>query len=365
MAWGGSEELWYLGAQEALERGHSVFVSVFRWPTDAPKVQALEAEGAVIHRRRATPSLIHRLVSKLSVWIGLKSPGVLNPFSALESWRPDLVVITDGATYYTVDDPWLSSTLSSHFKGRYLIICQGNAQYHMPTDRSRAREFFAQARRVLFVSEGNRQQAYHQLASRIENSEVIQNPIQDSVRNIIPMPESDGVLIRFATVGRLAVSDKGQDLLLSVLSDPYWKDFPYHLHIYGSGPDRAYLEELIVYYGLSDKVTLEGYGDPSHIWTQCHCLIMPSIIEGTPLTLLEAMSAGRVCIATDVGGNSQWIQDGFNGYLIDAPKPDLIDRKMRLALADFDAWNRVAINARRTIEERAVYDQGSRILSYL
>ncbi len=365
MAWGGSEELWYLGAQEAQARGHSVLVSVFRWPTDAPKVQALEKKGAVIHRRRATPPLIHRLVSKLSARLGLKPPSFLNPFLALEKWRPDLVVVTDGATYYTVEDPWLSSTLSSYFKGRYLIICQGNAPYHMPSDRRRAREFFAQAARVLFVSEGNRRQAYHQLASRIENSEVVQNPIQDSVRNMLPMPEYDGGLIRFATVGRLAVSDKGQDLLLSALSDPYWKAFPYRLHIYGSGSDRAYLEELIAYYGLSEKVALEGYADPSHIWAKCHCLVMPSIIEGTPLTLLEAMSAGRVCIATDVGGNSQWIEDGFNGYLIDAPKPELIDRKMRQAVSEFDGWSRMAKEARRTIEERAVYDQGSAILSYL
>ena len=50
-----------------------------------------------------------------------------------------------------------------------------------------------------------------------------------------------------------------------------------------------------------------------------------------PLTLVEAMLCGRPCIATDVGGTSELIRDGINGFLAKAPTVELLDEAMNRA----------------------------------
>ena len=69
---------------------------------------------------------------------------------------------------------------------------------------------------------------------------------------------------------------------------------------------------------------------------------MPSIIEGTPLTLLEAMVLGRVCIVTRVGGNDEWVVDGRNGFLAEAPTRELLSNKLREAMDNLDKWPDIA-----------------------
>jgi glycosyltransferase involved in cell wall biosynthesis len=52
--------------------------------------------------------------------------------------------------------------------------------------------------------------------------------------------------------------------------------------------------------------------------------ILPSLHEGMPKTLLEAMACGLVCIGTDVDGINQIIEDGVNGYLAEGTQADAL-----------------------------------------
>jgi glycosyltransferase involved in cell wall biosynthesis len=71
--------------------------------------------------------------------------------------------------------------------------------------------------------------------------------------------------------------------------------------------------------GLSDRVVFAGYETVEKIWASNHVLVMPSRAEGLPLAIVEAMLCARPVIATDVGGNSEVIEDGITGFLADAP----------------------------------------------
>ncbi len=57
--------------------------------------------------------------------------------------------------------------------------------------------------------------------------------------------------------------------------------------------------------------------------------VLPSYREGTPRTVLEAMSMGRAIITTDVAGCRETVKDGYNGYLVDSHSPEAVASAMR------------------------------------
>ncbi len=70
-----------------------------------------------------------------------------------------------------------------------------------------------------------------------------------------------------------------------------------------------------------DKGVIEYFGETKDVrpyFEQCSVFVLPSYREGTPRTVLEAMSMGRAIITTDVPGCRQTVIDGVNGFLVPA-----------------------------------------------
>jgi len=78
--------------------------------------------------------------------------------------------------------------------------------------------------------------------------------------------------------------------------------------------------------------------------------VLPSLYEGAPKALLEAMACGLCCIATDVKGNAEVIQHGINGLLCNTDA-DSIQQAIRLAMGDKEMANMLGRNGVRTIQE--------------
>jgi glycosyltransferase involved in cell wall biosynthesis len=124
----------------------------------------------------------------------------------------------------------------------------------------------------------------------------------------------DAVLL--GTVARLD-SIKNHKMMLNAFSSLSSTAVPLHLVIVGDGDERDNLEKQITALGIQNKVTMTGYkSNPADYLNAIDIFLLPSFSEGTSMTLLEAMSLGKPCIATDVGGNSEVIQDGVTGLLI-------------------------------------------------
>jgi glycosyltransferase involved in cell wall biosynthesis len=342
-SWGGSEELWYQSAVKAIEDGHELGIFVYDWLEEPLKLSLIRKKGAQIFKRKRSFSRISRIAQKITRSLFSDSL-FMNPYKSVIDFKPDSIVITDGATYYTANDKWLTRILHE-FKGKYIVIVQGNSAYAFPDSRSEALELFNHAKKTVFVSDENRKQAFHQLARSFNKTTVIQNPVNLSSYDIRELPAFSNDIIHFAMIGRLSVSEKGQDIVFAIMAEAFWKKAPVKFHVYGVGRDLEYLKQLSVYYDVSDKIVFEGHADIEKIWSQCHALIMPSIHEGTPLTLLEAMVVGRICIVTDVGGNAAWIIDQENGYLAAAPTQDLFSEKMKQALENKHQWPAIAARA--------------------
>ena len=84
--------------------------------------------------------------------------------------------------------------------------------------------------------------------------------------------------------------------------------------------------------------------------------VTTSVSDGTPVSLLEAMSSGLPCIATSVGGIPEWITNGENGILIPPRSPEAVaDAILRLS-KDPDFRSRLGAAARATILARGKWD---------
>lgn len=89
------------------------------------------------------------------------------------------------------------------------------------------------------------------------------------------------------------------------------------VHIYGEGPQRPILENMIDQLALGDCVTLHGQiPRPQEALATLGLFVLPSINEGMPLVLLEAMAAGVPIVARDVPGVRDVVRDGHTGLLV-------------------------------------------------
>src|SRR5690606_32225425 len=131
------------------------------------------------------------------------------------------------------------------------------------------------------------------------NATLALNPFGGDYAAALPWP-SDEEPLRLACPARLLVRHKGQDLLLRALQLPHWNERKLQISLFGDGPNRRSLEEMAKA-DPANRVRFRGHVDSvEEMWRDQHALIMPSRREGLPIAMVEAMMAGRPCIATDV-----------------------------------------------------------------
>jgi len=122
------------------------------------------------------------------------------------------------------------------------------------------------------------------------------------------------------TMGRL-VPVKGLDVFLRaarILKD-HGKTAKFI--IAGDGPLRGLLQALSHQFGLEHEVLFLGHRNDSHdILGLMDLFVLPSLNEGIPLVLLEALALSRPVVATDVGGIPEVIEHGISGLLVRAGK---------------------------------------------
>lgn len=166
--------------------------------------------------------------------------------------------------------------------------------------------------------------------------------------------------ILIGTVGRLA-PEKGHIDLVRAFRIALAREKSLRLVIVGEGPMRGPIEEEVASAGLMGRVHLPGsLLHTSSLISAFDLFVLPSLREGLPLSLLEAMTAGLPCIATPVGSVGEVIEDGVTGRLVSPGDPQgiadailkllaspgeraqLAARARELALRDYSASRMVA-----------------------
>jgi glycosyltransferase involved in cell wall biosynthesis len=120
--------------------------------------------------------------------------------------------------------------------------------------------------------------------------------------------------------------------------------------IAGDGPEKAVLEKKARDLKVADRVVFLGQrNDVPELLNACDFFVLPSLLEGLPLSVLEAMSASRPVIATDIDGINEIIIDGENGLLVPPADPKALAEKIKLLLSDKSLAARLAVSGKETI----------------
>lgn len=177
----------------------------------------------------------------------------------------------------------------------------------------------------------------------------------DEIDRLAAEPGPDLVPGRFhvAAVGRLA-EEKGHRYLLEAVRLLRARGGPdVQLHLLGDGPLRASLEVIARDLGVADRVTFAGFcANPFAYVRRCDLFCLPSLNEGMPGALLEAMACGTPVVATDCPSGPREVLDGGRfGRLVPVADTKALADAIATIAGDGEGAKRVAVAARRRVEE--------------
>lgn len=158
-------------------------------------------------------------------------------------------------------------------------------------------------------------------------------------------------------MGRLSVL-KGVEYLIKAFSS-IKKEYPnLKLIIVGTGDFENYLRNLA--HGIED-VVFTGYvdslADKKLLYENCLAVAVPSLYEGLPMVVLEAMACRKAVIASDVGGIPMLVKHGKNGFLVKPGDSKGFEKFIRILLEDANLRKNMGSFGRRLVEKEFTVDR--------
>jgi len=169
-----------------------------------------------------------------------------------------------------------------------------------------------------------------------------------------PADGGEGATGYLLVVGRLRIR-KGVDVLLAAMPEVLRRHPAARLLIAGDGEHRAALERAAAALALGEAVSFLGRADAVRVRRLLRgaaALVVPSIYEGMPLVVLEAMEASVPVVASRVSGIPEVVEDGRTGWLVPPEEPASLAAALAAALDDPAAASRRGGAGRRLLAER-------------
>jgi glycosyltransferase involved in cell wall biosynthesis len=158
--------------------------------------------------------------------------------------------------------------------------------------------------------------------------------------------------LRLLSVGRLAPA-KGQLLLVQACARLHRDGLPFELTVVGDGPDRARLQREVGRMGLAGRVRFTGALNQAEVQAElarADAFVLPSLAEGIPVVLMEAMASGLPCVTTPVNGIPELIQHDRTGLLAAPGDPQALAEQLARLLTDAGLRERLATAGRAQVE---------------
>jgi teichuronic acid biosynthesis glycosyltransferase TuaC len=239
----------------------------------------------------------------------------------------------------------LAAVLVAHASGLPAVITAHGSDLHTETVQGRWRDrcwhrwALRKADRVVVVSRdllgiarslGVQEQHLRYIPNGVD-VESFQSDDRDAARRALGLPVAGRLIV---SIGNL-LAVKGHRVLVEALRRVRERRQDVMVVIAGEGPLRPELEAQIRSCGLGEHVRLLGLvplGRVPALLAAADVVALPSMNEGTPLTALEALAAGRPLVGSAVGGTPEIVEHGRHGLLVPAGDAEALAAALEEAL---------------------------------
>lgn len=184
-----------------------------------------------------------------------------------------------------------------------------------------------------------------------EKSKVIPNPVVNNYSEITH--DYYNINKEIVSVGRFEIIQKRQDVLLKASKIVFEKYPEYKLIFWGDGPDEDKLKELAKELQIENKVIFAGVTNSVlEKVNQSEIFVLSSDYEGIPNVLIEAMSIGMPCVATDCspGGARMLLENGKNGKIVKCGSYQELAKNIMYFIENREKEKRYGIYAKKSVE---------------
>jgi glycosyltransferase involved in cell wall biosynthesis len=148
----------------------------------------------------------------------------------------------------------------------------------------------------------------------------------------------------------------GVDVLARAFVIACRKNPELHLLLLGGGSQSALIHRIFESGGIGDEVIFAGQvsqADLPHYYQTADLYISPSHVDGSSVSLMEALACGLPCLVSDIPANKEWVTDGLNGWLFPDGDADALAAKILATLGTRESLAEIGVAARRVAEEKA------------
>lgn len=165
-------------------------------------------------------------------------------------------------------------------------------------------------------------------------------------------------------VGRFAW-EKGPDRLIKAFSDIKDRD-DWKLLMAGSGPLLEDMKKLTKELGINDRVQFLGkVKNVDLLYSRASIFVMPSLLEGFPNSLMEAMAAGLPCISFDSFPVHEIMKDGEEGIVVNDGDIDALAKSIEFLMNNPSERKRLGNNAMYIKERLSIKKIGEQYLKFI
>lgn len=368
--WGGSEKYWYeIVMDPRLRERFQCAVVLADSPVTRERGRQLESLGVAADWypfREPLPDITTRLKRRVERQFkgDVPEPRQTRWLNWMERYRPQLVWL-NLATASHLYDLTEAVEACAHYHVPYWLVMQHSFEqlFFDSDDQIKAHAAILDgAARVVFVSDGNRRSVERALARPLTNAWRTNNAISHQfVTQAVAISKENPVrttgTAQLLNLARFEPKWKGQHILLEALANPVWNDRDWRLTLQGGGPVQDYLRRLVAFYGFKqDRVTVADHNDDVlPLLSRTDLLVMPSLAEGMPFAMVEAMACGRPAVGTPVAGIEELITDNETGWLARSTEVADVSAAMERAWQQRARWPAVGATAQARI--MADFDQ--------
>lgn len=331
LGWGGQENRTLEELRGLSNRGYRTLVLC---PPEAEIGKRAAAEGIAVRHCRMGKSYDLAAVASIRRIIREERVDILNTHSGRDSLLAGLAGRLSSRRPIIVRTRHLALPITSRISYRYL------------------------PHRVVTVSEYVRR---YLVGEGVPAERVVAIPTGVDIRRFSPgaatgtIREELGLSPAVPLVGMVAIlrRKKGHHILLDAVPD-ILRAVPEALFVLaGNGPQRENVSRKIRGMGLSEKVFMLGLRkDVPNVIASLDLFVLPTLEEALGTSFLEAMAMEKPVVGTRVGGVSEVVVDGVNGYLVPSENPGELARAIVALLRDGEAARRMGIEGRKTVREK-------------